>query len=64
MVGSFRNDGTSIPFITALFLPISKLDSKIVEAQGFNFPIYEKNSPYDQHQFLEPDDPYVYRNNQ
>ncbi|MDT2047361.1 TIGR03943 family putative permease subunit [Priestia flexa] len=44
-----------VPIITALFLPISKLDSKIVEAKGFNFPIYEKNSPYDQHQFLEPD---------
>ncbi|TYR80010.1 TIGR03943 family protein [Priestia megaterium] len=44
-----------LPIFTALFLPVATLDSNIVEAKGFHFPIYEKNSPYEQHQFLQPD---------
>lgn len=44
------------PIITGLFFPIATLDSNIVEAKGFHFPIYDegKGDPYFQQQFLRP----------
>lgn len=38
-----------------LLLPVATLDSNIVEAKGFHFPIYDKKDPYSSHQFLQPD---------
>ncbi|USD17814.1 TIGR03943 family protein [Priestia megaterium] len=44
-----------LPVLTVLFLPVATLDSNIVEAKGFHFPIYDKKDPYSSHQFLQPD---------
>jgi putative membrane protein len=45
------------PVFTGLFLPISTLDSTIVNAKGFHFPVSEpgNNDPYMQRQYLKPD---------
>ncbi|MDQ0242989.1 putative membrane protein [Bacillus fengqiuensis] len=43
------------PVVTALFFPVATLNSDIVEAKGFHFPMYDNASPYEQHQFLQPD---------
>jgi putative membrane protein len=45
------------PIISGLFLPIATLDSNIVKAKGFHFPIYDegKGDPFMQQQFLRPD---------
>jgi putative membrane protein len=43
------------PVVTALAFPAATLDSSIVEAKGFHFPMYDNASPYEQHQFLQPD---------
>jgi putative membrane protein len=47
----------AFPIITGLFLPVATLDSNIVKAKGFHFPIYNegKGDPYAQQQFLRPD---------
>lgn len=47
----------AFPIITGLFLPVATLDSNIVHAKGFHFPIYNegKGDPYAQQQFLRPD---------
>jgi putative membrane protein len=45
------------PVVTGLFLPIATLDSNIVKAKGFHFPVYDEGEgdPYSQQQFLRPD---------
>jgi putative membrane protein len=45
------------PVFTGLFLPISTLDSTIVDAKGFHFPVSEpgNNDPFMQRQYLKPD---------
>lgn len=45
------------PIISGLFFPVATLDSNIVRAKGFHFPIYEEGEadPYAQQQFLRPD---------
>jgi putative membrane protein len=45
------------PIISGLFFPIATLDSNIVRAKGFHFPVYNegKGDPYAQQQFLRPD---------
>jgi putative membrane protein len=44
------------PIISGLFFPIATLDSNIVKAKGFHFPIYDegKGDPFFQQQFLRP----------
>lgn len=46
-----------LPLVTGLFFPIAMLDSSIVEAKGFHFPVAEPGSkdPFMQRQFLKPD---------
>lgn len=46
-----------VPILTGLFLPIATLDSTIVKAKGFHFPIYDegKGDPFMKQQFLRPD---------
>ncbi|MGG3609714.1 TIGR03943 family protein [Priestia megaterium] len=44
-----------LPVLTVFFFPVATLDSNIVEAKGFHFPIYDKKDPYSSHQFLQPD---------
>lgn len=45
------------PIISGLFFPIATLDSNIVKAKGFHFPIYDesKGDPFMSQQFLRPD---------
>lgn len=43
------------PILTGLFLPVSTLDSNIVEKKGFYFPVYAEGDPDSQRQFLQPD---------
>lgn len=45
------------PILSGLFLPIASLDSDIVKAKGFHFPVAEpgNNDPFMQRQFLKPD---------
>jgi len=45
------------PLITGIFLPIASLDSTIVQAKGFHFPVSEPNNndPFMQRQYLKPD---------
>lgn len=45
------------PILSGLFLPIASLDSDIVKAKGFHFPVSEprNNDPFMQRQFLKPD---------
>ncbi|MDQ0198063.1 TIGR03943 family putative permease subunit [Neobacillus ginsengisoli] len=43
------------PIISGLFFPIATLDSNIVKAKGFHFPIYDTQDPYFQQEFLRPD---------
>ncbi|WP_066068214.1 TIGR03943 family putative permease subunit [Neobacillus soli] len=47
----------AFPIISGLFFPIATLDSNIVKAKGFHFPIYDegKGDPFMQQQFLRPD---------
>lgn len=47
----------AFPIISGLFFPVATLDSNIVKAKGFHFPIYNegKGDPYAQQQFLRPD---------
>ncbi|ETI67625.1 TIGR03943 family putative permease subunit [Neobacillus vireti] len=47
----------AFPIISGLFFPIATLDSNIVKAKGFHFPIYDegKGDPFFQQQFLRPD---------
>lgn len=45
-----------LPLITGFFFPIATLDSSIVKAKGFHFPVYDgPKDPYGQQQFLRPD---------
>jgi putative membrane protein len=48
------------PVITGLFLPIATLDSNIVKAKGFHFPIYDTQDPFFQQEFLRPDSSIYY----
>ncbi|MBC6972322.1 MULTISPECIES: TIGR03943 family putative permease subunit [unclassified Bacillus (in: firmicutes)] len=45
------------PIITGLFFPIATLDSDIVKAKGFHFPVSQPDSqdPFMRRQFLRPD---------
>ncbi|MFC3885865.1 TIGR03943 family putative permease subunit [Bacillus songklensis] len=43
------------PIISVLFFPVATLNSKMVEAKGFHFPILEDNDPSSMHQILAPD---------
>jgi putative membrane protein len=45
------------PIISGLFFPIATLDSNIVKAKGFHFPIYDEGNgdPFYRQQFLRPD---------
>jgi putative membrane protein len=45
------------PIISGLFFPIATLDSNIVKAKGFHFPIYDEGEgdSFVQQQFLRPD---------
>jgi putative membrane protein len=45
------------PILSGLFFPIATLDSNIVTAKGFHFPIYDesKSDPFLQQEFLRPD---------
>ncbi|MGF9965770.1 TIGR03943 family putative permease subunit [Bacillus rhizoplanae] len=45
------------PIITGLFFPIATLDSDIVKAKGFHFPVAEPGNtdPFMNRQFLKPD---------
>ncbi|MFD3445866.1 TIGR03943 family putative permease subunit [Microbacteriaceae bacterium 4G12] len=45
------------PILSGLFLPIATLDSNIVKAKGFHFPVAEAGNtdPFMQRQFLKPD---------
>jgi len=45
------------PLFTGIFLPIASLDSTIVEAKGFHFPVSEPNNhdPFMERQYLKPD---------
>lgn len=45
------------PLFTGIFLPIASLDSTIVSAKGFHFPVSEpgNNDPFMQRQYLKPD---------
>jgi putative membrane protein len=45
------------PIISGLFFPIATLDSNIVRAKGFHFPVYNEGEgdPFAQQQFLRPD---------
>jgi len=47
----------AFPIISGLFFPIATLDSNIVKAKGFHFPIYDesKGDSFMQQQFLRPD---------
>ncbi|MFF2446318.1 TIGR03943 family putative permease subunit [Neobacillus sp. NPDC058068] len=47
----------AFPIISGIFFPIATLDSNIVKAKGFHFPIYDegKGDPFMQQQFLRPD---------
>lgn len=46
-----------LPIVTGLFFPIATLDSNIVKAKGFHFPVAEAGNtdPFVQRQFLKPD---------
>jgi putative membrane protein len=45
-----------IPALTGVLLPVATLDSKLVDAKGFNFPTLEDgNDKYAMHQVLNPD---------
>ncbi|NRD78318.1 TIGR03943 family protein [Bacillus sp. BRMEA1] len=48
------------PIISGLFFPIATLDSNIVKAKGFHFPIYDTSDPYFQQEFLRPDSSIYY----
>lgn len=50
------------PIISGLFFPIATLDSNIVKAKGFHFPIYDesKGDPFMSQQFLRPDSSVYY----
>ena len=45
------------PLFTGIFLPVATLDSTIVQAKGFHFPVSEpgNNDPFMQRQYLKPD---------
>lgn len=45
------------PLFTGIFLPIASLDSTIVQAKGFHFPVSEPDNkdPFMQRQYLKPD---------
>lgn len=43
------------PIVSGLFFPIATLDSNIVKAKGFHFPIYDTKDPFFQQEFLRPD---------
>ncbi|MDN4073804.1 TIGR03943 family putative permease subunit [Fictibacillus terranigra] len=47
----------AFPVITGIFLPVATMDSNIVKAKGFHFPVNQesKGDPYAQNQFLRPD---------
>ncbi len=55
----------AFPVISGLFFPIATLDSNIVEAKGFHFPIYDegKGDSFYQRQFLRPDSSVYYAKN-
>lgn len=55
----------AFPIFSGLFLPIATLDSTIVAAKGFHFPIYDmgKGDPYNQQEFLRPDTSIYYDKN-
>ncbi len=48
------------PIISGLFFPIATLDSNIVKAKGFHFPIYDTQDPFFQQEFLRPDSSVYY----
>jgi putative membrane protein len=48
------------PIVSGLFFPIATLDSNIVKAKGFHFPIYDTKDPYFQQEFLRPDSSIYY----
>ncbi len=50
------------PIISGLFFPIASLDSNIVKAKGFHFPIYDESNsdPSLQQEFLRPDSSIYY----
>ena len=45
------------PIVSGLFFPIATLDSDIVKAKGFHFPVVQAESkdPFMTRQFLRPD---------
>ena len=45
------------PIVSGLFFPIATLDSDIVKAKGFHFPVAQAEStdPFMRRQFLRPD---------
>ncbi|MBO9128122.1 TIGR03943 family protein [Bacillus sp. 165] len=45
------------PIVSGLFFPVATLDSTIVKAKGFHFPVSDPNNtdPFVQRQFLRPD---------
>jgi putative membrane protein len=44
------------PFVTGVFFPVATLDSTIVKAKGFHFPMMDDDhNTYSQHQVLRPD---------
>lgn len=55
----------AFPIISGLFFPIATLDSNIVKAKGFHFPIYDagKGDPFVQQEFLRPDTSIYYDKN-
>lgn len=48
------------PVFSVLFIPIATLNSTMIEAKGFNFPILQDKDPSSIHQFLAPDTSYYY----
>lgn len=44
-----------IPALTGVLLPVATLDSNLVDAKGFSFPIFNDGDQYSDHQLLNPD---------
>ncbi|PLT31153.1 TIGR03943 family putative permease subunit [Peribacillus deserti] len=61
----FSKIGTSalmiFPIFSVLFIPAATLNSTMIEAKGFNFPIIQDKDPSSIHQFLAPDTSYYYQ---
>lgn len=48
------------PIVSVLLIPAATLNSKMIEAKGFNFPILQDSDPSGIHQILAPDTSYYY----